>query len=70
MSEEPNWRIPVGLLGLLLALAAYAIVVARYVPGLVGEWHVALQTIVYLFLGLVSLLPLRRFLVWMENGRR
>ena len=70
MSHEPNWRIPVGLFGLVLALSIYAIVVARYVPELLAGRHIVLQTIVYLVLGVIWLLPLKRFLVWMEAGRR
>ena len=70
MNHEPNRRIPAGLFIMLLALAVYAIVIARYVPVLIGEWPVVLQTLVYLFFGLVWLVPLRRFLIWMENGRR
>ena len=70
MSHEPNWRIPVGMLILLAALSVYAILIARYVPGLIGGWHVVLQTVIYLVLGLIWLLPLKRFLIWMESGRR
>ena len=69
MSEEPTWRVPVGILGLILGLIVYALVIARYVPEVVGDWHAVLQTVVYLFFGLVWLLPLRRLLVWMEAGR-
>ncbi|GMN12451.1 DUF2842 domain-containing protein [Altererythrobacter sp. MTPC7] len=69
MSDEPTWRVPVGILGLILGLIVYALVVARYVPEVVGDWHAVLQTVVYLFFGLVWLLPLRRLLVWMEAGR-
>lgn len=69
MRTEPTWRIPVGVLGLLVALIAYAVVVARYVPELIGGLPALLQMVVYLVLGLVWLLPLRRFLIWMETGR-
>ena len=58
-----------GILGLILGLIVYALVVARYVPDVVGDWHAVLQTVVYLFFGLVWLLPLRHLLVWMESGR-
>lgn len=68
MREEPTWRIPVGLMGLLVALLVYGIVIARYIPELIGNWHALAQTVVYLFLGLVWLLPLGRFLKWMETG--
>ena len=68
MRTEPTWRIPVGLLGLLIGLAIYGIVIARYLPELIGEWPALVQTVIYLFLGLVWLLPLGRFLKWMETG--
>ncbi|MBX7481454.1 DUF2842 domain-containing protein [Qipengyuania qiaonensis] len=69
MRKEPTWRIPVGILGLLLALAVYGLVIARYAPGLIGGWPTLVQTIVYVVLGVIWLLPLRRFLIWMETGR-
>ncbi|MBY6217394.1 DUF2842 domain-containing protein [Qipengyuania aquimaris] len=68
MREEPTWRIPVGLLGLLVGLLVYGIVIARYLPGLIGDWPTLAQTVVYVFLGLIWLLPLGRFLKWMETG--
>ncbi|UIP05951.1 DUF2842 domain-containing protein [Erythrobacter sp. SDW2] len=68
MRTEPTWRIPFGVLLLIIALTAYALVIARYVPELIGGWHAAFQTVVYLILGLVWLLPLKRFLLWMESG--
>ena len=69
MRTEPTWRIPVGLLGLLLGLIVYGILIARYVPGLIGGWPGLAQAVVYLILGLIWLLPLKRFLKWMELGR-
>ena len=69
MRREPNWRIPVGMLGLLLGLAIYAIVIARYVPEVIGTWPVLVQTPIYLVLGIIWLLPLKRFLIWMETGK-
>jgi hypothetical protein len=66
---EPTWRIPVGILLLIAGLIAYGLVVARYVPELVGGWPVLLQTVIYLVLGVIWLMPLRRFLIWMETGR-
>jgi len=69
MRREPNWRIPVGMLGLLLGLTIYAIVIARYVPEVIGSWPVLVQTPIYLVLGVIWLLPLKRFLIWMETGR-
>ena len=69
MRTEPTLRIPLGILALIAGLAAYALVVARYVPELIGDWPAIAQTPVYLVLGVLWLLPLRRFLIWMETGR-
>ena len=69
MRREPTWRIPVGIIGLLIGLTIYGLVIARYVPDLIGGWPTLAQTVVYLVLGVIWLLPLRRFLIWMETGR-
>ena len=69
MREEPTWRIPVGVLGLLAAIGIYSLLVAILLPPVIGDWPTLVQTVIYLFLGVVWLLPLRRFLIWMETGR-
>lgn len=58
-----------GILALLAALTIYGLVVARYVPELTAGWPALAQALVYLLLGVIWLLPLRRFLIWMETGR-
>ncbi|MBV7259814.1 DUF2842 domain-containing protein [Erythrobacter crassostreae] len=68
MRETPTWRIPVGIIGLFVFLMVYGVLIARYAPDLIGSWHGAAQTVVYLFLGLIWLLPLRPLLIWMETG--
>lgn len=68
MREEPTWRIPVGIIGLFLALIIYGIVIARYLAEPLSVWPWWAQTVVYLILGVIWLLPLRRFLIWMETG--
>lgn len=65
---RPTWRKPVGILALVLALTIYAVGIAA-LSGLIGQWPVLVQTLVYIVLGTVWLLPLRRFLIWMETGR-
>ena len=65
---RPTWRKPVGILALLLALAIYAIAVAQ-LAGVISTWPVLVQTLAYVVLGTIWLLPLRRFLIWMETGR-
>jgi hypothetical protein len=67
MRDKPTLRIPFGILGLVVALAIYALLVAK-AADLIGHWHVLLQTVAYIVLGTIWLLPLKRFLVWMETG--
>ena len=69
MRKEPTLRIPLGILALLAALAVYGLIVAHHAPGLIGDWPALAQALVYLVLGVIWLLPLRRFLIWMETGR-
>ena len=69
MRETPTWRIPIGIIGLFIGLIVYAVVIARYAPGMIGSWPALAQTLVYLILGIVWLLPLKRFLIWMETGK-
>ncbi len=69
MRKEPTLRIPLGILALLLGLTAYGLLIARYIAPRIAEWNGLAQTPVYLVLGLVWLLPLKRFLIWMETGR-
>ena len=68
MRETPTWRIPAGIFALFAALIIYGIVIARYAPGIIGNWPIWAQTIIYLVLGVIWLLPLKRFLIWMETG--
>ena len=68
MRDRPTWRIPVGLLGLLAGLVVYALVIA-WASQWIGQLPVLAQTVVYLVLGVVWLLPLKPFLIWMETGR-
>ncbi|MGX7895440.1 DUF2842 domain-containing protein [Tsuneonella sp. HG222] len=68
MRKDPTIRIPLGILALLLFLVAYALGIA-WLSHWIGLLPVWAQAIVYLVLGVAWLLPLRRFLIWMETGR-
>jgi membrane protein YdbS with pleckstrin-like domain len=70
MRTEPSWRIPAGILALVCVLFVYGGLVATYLAPLMREWPALLQLPVYLVLGIVWLwlLPVRRFLKWMETG--
>ena len=67
-ARRPTWRKPVGILALLLALAIYAVAVVQ-LAGMISTWPMLVQTLAYVVLGTIWLLPLRRFLIWMETGR-
>ena len=68
MRTEPTLRIPLGILALLAALAVYAGVIV-WASQWISQLPVWLETIVYLTLGIAWILPLRRYLIWMETGR-
>lgn len=69
MRREPTWRIPVGVLGLCAALLVYGLLIANVLAPLIAGWPALAQLPVYTVLGVVWLLPLKRFLIWMETGR-
>ncbi|MEQ1498009.1 MAG: DUF2842 domain-containing protein [Novosphingobium sp.] len=69
MRTEPTLRIPFGILALLAVLMAYAVLVAHFLAPYIAHWPALAQTPVYIVLGVVWLLPLKRFLIWMETGR-
>lgn len=68
MRDKPTLRIPLGILALLFGLGLYALGVAW-----ASQWIERLPNLVeamaYLVLGIAWLLPMRRFLRWMETGR-
>ena len=68
MREKPTLRIPLGILALLFALVLYALGV-MWASQWIERLPVLAQALVYLVLGTAWLLPLRRFLIWMETGR-
>jgi len=69
MREQPTWRIPAGVLALVIVLLLYGNIIARLLAPMLSRWPVAAQAPVYLVLGVIWLLPLRRFMIWMETGR-
>ena len=69
MRTEPTWRIPAGILALLFGLMVYALAIARFLAPLFESWPALVQVPIYVVLGVIWLLPLRRFMIWMETGR-
>jgi hypothetical protein len=68
MRNKPTLRIPLGILVLLFALALYVLAVV-WASQWIERLPILAQALVYLVLGVAWLLPLRRFLIWMETGR-
>jgi hypothetical protein len=65
---KPTWRKPIGILGMLAALAVYAVVAVTLLEP-AARWPLPLQVLAYLLAGTVWILPLGPFLKWMETGR-
>jgi len=59
--RRPTWRKP-GALAIYVGLVAH-------LAGVIGALPVLAQMVAYIVLGTIWLLPLRRFLIWMETGR-
>ncbi len=70
MRTEPTWRIPAGVLALMAALAGYGLLIAHFMAPLLASWSALAQLPVYVALGVawLWLMPVRRFLKWMETG--
>lgn len=70
MRDEPTWRIPAGVLALMVALALYGLLIAQFLAPLIAGWPALAQFPVYVVLGVawLWLMPVRRFLKWMETG--
>ena len=69
MRTEPTWRIPLGILALLFALMVYGLAIAHFLAPLFEGWPALVQVPIYIVLGVIWLVPLRPFMIWMETGR-
>jgi hypothetical protein len=65
---EPSWRKPVGILGLLGYLAAYALLVASFADPL-AALPMPLTFLAYLVAGIAWIAPLKPLFLWMNTGR-
>jgi hypothetical protein len=65
---KPSWRKPLGVLAMLAGLIVYATVAVTLLAP-VARWPILAQAVVYLVAGTIWILPLGRFLQWMETGR-
>jgi hypothetical protein len=66
--NEPNWRRPAGVFGILAWITLWVVLVAS-LSGSVGDWPVLLQALFYLVAGIAWIFPLKPLLQWIETGR-
>jgi len=65
---NPSWRKPAGALAIIGLILVWVVVVASF-SGQIGRLPILVQTLIYLTLGIVWILPLKPLLRWMETGR-
>jgi hypothetical protein len=66
--NEPSWRRPAGVFGILAWITLWVVLVAS-LSASVGEWPVLLQALFYLVAGVAWIFPLKPILRWIETGR-
>ena len=64
---KPSWRKPVGMLGILVLILAWAVLIAS-LSTWIGRLPGLVQLPIYLVAGIVWILPLKPALNWMETG--
>lgn len=62
-------RKAVGTAGIVLGLSLYCAIVVALVGDFSHEWPLLLETLLYLVLGIVWIIPLKPVMLWMETGR-
>jgi len=65
---NPSWRKPAGALAIVGLILVWVVLVASF-SGWIGRLPILVQTLIYLALGIVWILPLKPLLRWMETGR-
>ena len=63
----PSWRKPVGAIGICVFILVWVVLVTSF-SQVIGGWHVAAQTVVYVIAGVAWIVPLKPVLQWMETG--
>lgn len=65
---EPSWRKPVGMLGMILYIAVYALIIAVLSDQISGA-PVLVEAGFYLVAGIAWVAPLKPLFLWMNTGR-
>jgi Protein of unknown function (DUF2842) len=64
---SPSWRMPAGMLAILLLIAFWSFVVVS-ASAYIGQLHILAQAVIYLIAGIIWIAPLRPLMIWMETG--
>ncbi len=66
--DEPNWRMPVGILLILFLILIWSGVVVSLIDqiGMVNFW---LQILIYIIAGIAWIFPVRPIMIWMNTGK-
>jgi len=64
----PSWRKPAGMFAILALIALLAVVVVSQ-SDVISGLAIWVQAVIYLFLGIIWIAPLRPLLIWMETGK-
>lgn len=65
---KPTLRKPVGILAILALITVWTVIVASF-SSVIGDWHIAVQSVIYGIAGIIWIFPLRPLMIWMETGR-
>lgn len=65
---EPSWRKPVGMIGLIVYIAVYALIISVLSDQILGT-PTLVQVAFYLVAGIAWVAPLKPLFLWMNTGR-
>jgi hypothetical protein len=66
--ERPTIRKPIGVAIILAMITMLGWAIGSFATQ-IGQLHMAIQAIIYLFAGIVWIAPLKPLLRWMETGK-
>jgi len=65
---KPTLRKPMGIFAILAIIVVWTVIVASF-SSVIGDWHIAAQTVIYGVAGIIWIAPMRPLMIWMETGR-
>lgn len=65
---EPSWRKPVGMIGMIVYIAVYALIISVLSDQILGT-PTLVQVAFYLVAGIAWVAPLKPLFLWMNTGR-